>query len=131
MKKVCNELIHSFVETGLPLQDIVILYANRESVPDEVMNPGFFLRSVLPFEQGGDADAIRITSIQSYKGLEASAVVLLGIHEFSSGMSRGLFYVGASRAKTNLRVLLPDECGHLESVLPVISRLLDDGASVS
>jgi hypothetical protein len=131
LKKVVNELIHSFVETGLPLQEIVILYAKRESVPDEVMMPGFFLRSVLPFEQGGDADAIRITSIQSYKGLEARAVVLLGINEFTNGISRGLFYVGASRARTNLRVLLPDECRHLESVLPVISHLLDDGASES
>lgn len=128
LKKVVNELIHSFVETGLPLQDIVILYANRESVLDEVMKPGFFLRSVMPFEQGGDADAIRITSIQSYKGLEARAVVLLGIYEFASGISRGLFYVGASRARTNLRVLLPEECGHLESVLPAISHLLDNGA---
>jgi hypothetical protein len=131
LKKVVNELIHSFVETGLPLQDIVILYANRESVPEEVMKPGFFLRSVIPFEQAGGADAVRITSIQSYKGLEAKAVVLLGINEFSSGMSRGLFYVGASRARTNLRVLLPDECGHLESVLPAILRLLDDGAAMA
>jgi hypothetical protein len=127
LKKVVNELIHTFIEAGLPPSEIMILYAEREFVPEEAMRPGFFLRSVVPFDPSDStATCIRISSVHAYKGLEAKAIVLLGISDFASGVSRGLFYVGASRAKTNLRILLPEDCTHARNVMPLISDLLSD-----
>jgi len=103
----------------------VILYSENEAVPSEVKSPGFFLRKVSLFSPDFQSDdCIQISSIQAFKGLEAKAIVLLGIKEFQSGTSRGLFYVGASRAKTNLRVILHKDCDYAKSAIPRISEML-------
>jgi len=125
LKKVVNELVQSFSNAGIAASEIVILFADRDFVPDEVTRPGFFLRAVTTFSPDSPPDdCIQISSVQAYKGLEAKAVVLLGIKEFSSGTSRGLFYVGASRAKSNLRVILHKDCDHAKSAVPLISEIL-------
>jgi len=126
LKKVVNELIQSFLEAGLPLGEIVILYAASEYVPAEVMKPGFFLRVANTIEEPDFArrSGIQVCSVQGFKGLEARAVVLVGIGDLSTTMWRDLYYVGASRAKTNLRVLLPTSCEQVKSTLPEIMRLL-------
>ena len=130
LKKIVNELIQSFSEAGIPASEIVILFAERTSVPDDVTRPGFFLRAVTTFDpDSAPQDRIQLASIQAYKGLEAKAIVLLGIREFTSGASRGLFYVGASRAKTNLRVILNKDCDYAKTVIPFISEMLGSQAA--
>lgn len=125
LKKVVNELVQSFANADIPASEVVILFADKDFVPDEVMRPGFFLRAVSSFNPDNPPnDCVQISSVQAYKGLEAKAIVLLGIREFSSGSSRGLFYVGASRAKTNLRVILHKDCDHAKNVVPLISEIL-------
>lgn len=125
LKKVVNELVQSFANAGISASEIVILFADKDFVPDEITKPGFFLRSVTTFSPDTPpGDCIQLSSVQAYKGLEAKAIVLVGIREFSSGSSRGLFYVGASRAKTNLRVILHKDCDHAKTVIPMISEIL-------
>lgn len=126
LKKLVNELIQSFLETGLPLSDIVILYGSSEYVPSEIMKPGFFLRMPRAAEElnSQGTDTIQVCSVQGFKGLEGRAVVLVGISDFSSTAWRDIFYVGASRARTNLRVILPNTCQQVKSALPEIMKLL-------
>lgn len=50
------------------------------------------------------------TSIHSYKGLESPAVVLTDIDSLSDAKIENLFYVGVSRAKLNLTVLIDEKC---------------------
>ena len=135
IKKLVNELIQSFIETGLPLSDIVILYGSSEYLPSEVMKPGFFLRvpSVADDENSSVADSIKVCSVQGFKGLEGRAIVLVGIPELLSTAWRDIFYVGASRARTNLRVILPSTCQQVKLALPEIMDILHGvpaGASV-
>lgn len=108
-KEVVNKLIQSFVDARLDVSEIVVLYATNKFIPDEVLKPGFFLRRVnhVGSQEKNAVESIQLCSVQGYKGLEAKAIVLVGIEEISSNGWRELFYVGASRAKTNLRILLP------------------------
>ena len=126
LKKLVNELIQSFLETGLPLSDIVILYGSSEYVPAEIMKPGFFLRVPMVAEElySSGTDTIQVSSVQGFKGLEGRAVVLVGIPDLLSTAWREIFYVGASRAKTNLRIILPNTCQQVKSALPEIMNLL-------
>ncbi len=126
LKKLVNELIQSFIEADLPLSDIVILYGSSEYIPPEVMKPGFFLRiAVMANSQDyPSAERIQVCSVQGFKGLEGRAIVLVGIPDLSSTAWRDIFYVGASRARTNLRIILPSSCQQVKSALPGIMELL-------
>lgn len=49
-----------------------------------------------------DDRAIRFTTVQSFKGLENSIIIITDINELSSDWSRALLYVGMSRARQRL-----------------------------
>ena len=51
-------------------------------------------------------DVIRYTSIRLFKGLEAAAVIITDINDLSDFNSKSLLYIGMSRAKINLTMLL-------------------------
>ena len=52
--------------------------------------------------------AIGFATISSYKGLECDAVVLVDLQDLKSTMSSMQMYIGASRARVHLTVLLPE-----------------------
>ena len=60
----------------------------------------------------GDDDpsghAVRFATIGSYKGLEADAVIVADISDLESDVARQLLYVGLSRARAYLCVLLSE-----------------------
>ncbi len=134
LKKFVNELIQSFLETGLPLSDIVILFGSSEYLPPEVMIPGFFLRGAQAAKEldSSAVDCIQVSSVQGFKGLEGRAIVLVGITDLSSAAWREIFYVGASRARTNLRIILPNACQQVKSSLrEIMNMLLDDEVDIA
>jgi hypothetical protein len=55
-------------------------------------------------------DEIAYTSIYSFKGMESAAVVLTDIEDLSSGRSQALLYVGISRARVALVILMNEVC---------------------
>jgi superfamily I DNA/RNA helicase len=57
-----------------------------------------------------DQGKVRIGTIQSFKGLEADVVVLLGIDGSEHACSPANLYVGATRARTMLYVLYHQDC---------------------
>jgi hypothetical protein len=50
------------------------------------------------------------STASGFKGLENDAVIVVGIKEVDKEWSRGVAYVGMSRARTRLYVILTDEC---------------------
>jgi hypothetical protein len=132
LRKLVNELIQSFLDAKLPLSEIAILYGSSDYVPQEIMAPGFFLRTVRTTAEISPLqdDCIQVCSIQGFKGLEARAVVLVGIEDLTTTLWRDLFYVGASRAKTNLRIILPASCQEVKASLVAITELLMDKGTV-
>ena len=130
LKKVVNDLVSSFVDAGLPSSEIVLLTAEHSWLPEDVLAPGFFLRSVRQVEESdAEGNYLRYATIQAFKGLEARAVVLVGFDNFDFEASRELFYVGASRARGALRILLPEKCDHMQRAMPEIAKHLHASAT--
>ena len=50
------------------------------------------------------------STASGFKGLENDAVILVGIKDLEKEWSRGVVYVGMSRARTRLYVILTADC---------------------
>ena len=102
---------------------MAILTTDRAFLPSELTAAGFFLRPVGSPGPAGDPNAIRVSTVQAFKGLESTCVVLVGLTEIDSPAARRLIYVGGSRAKSVLKLLLPQSvAGSFQSLLPRIQE---------
>lgn len=63
-----------------------------------------------PIRQVGDAQTIPFSSIHAFKGLEAPAVIITDIDSLNDEKSRALLYVGMSRARIRLYMLMHESC---------------------
>ncbi len=128
LRKAVNQLIEDMSSLGASSRDIAILAVTRESLPDEVMTPGFFARPAVEIGTVTARDVVQVGTLQSFKGLEAMAIVLVGLEDIENLSSRQLAYVGGSRAKSFLRIMLPDYVqASVQQRLPEILALLDCG----
>lgn len=74
---------------------------------------------------GVGGDAVQFSTIQSFKGLENSVIVLIDMTELCSEKNRSLLYVGMSRARHRLFVLVAQSAktDYLSAVQNRISKL--------
>lgn len=90
--------------------------------------------------QQGDAAGLRafreersnevgFTSIHAFKGMEAPAVILTDIEEFQGILAEALLYVGMSRARQRLVMLMHERCRvpYLETVCKAFSSIAKKG----
>jgi len=125
LRTTVNSLLGDLEKGKLPPGDVVILTARRDMLREEIRQPGFFVRPVVAADAPAVANAIRMATVQSFKGLEASAIILTGFPDLDSQSVRRLLYVGGSRARVVLRLLLPDRCNaYVETSLPRILKAL-------
>ena len=125
LRKTVNKLISSMSDLSLQSRDIAVLAVRKASLPGELFEPGFFTWPVVEVGAVSKSDVVQVGTLQSFKGLEAMAVVLVGLENLETLSSRQLAYVGGSRAKSFLCIMLPD--GIEEAVqqrLPTILNLL-------
>ncbi len=104
------ETIKQHLQAGTAADDLVVLSPRRldKSCAARVRNGfGFVLldaheappaRSRLPI--------IRFATIQAFKGMESQAVIVCDLHSLSEGEPQSLLYVGLSRARLQLTLLL-------------------------
>lgn len=113
-----RKLLRSF-----PANQIVVLsmLGDRPTCVDETDGLLEGVR-LLPFrEEQADEAVIRYTSVHAYKGLEAAAVILTDIESIETDMAKSLVYVGMTRARIALVLLMN------EKVRPQYDRLLMEG----
>lgn len=117
-------------EKGLhAASDVVILTPDRAFLPDAIRETGTFVRPVLDDPNDADAGGIRVCTVHAFKGLEATCVVLVGLSRIDTAEARRLLYVGGSRAKSLLRVLLPVACeSQVQACMPGIIQALAETA---
>lgn len=63
-----------------------------------------------PIRQVQDGQTIPFSSIHAFKGLEAPAVIITDIENLSEEQSRALLYIGMSRARVRLFMLIHESC---------------------
>ena len=77
---------------------------------------------VVPFKEIGESvSAVRYASIHSFKGLEASAVIITDVEHIDDEQSKALLYVGMSRARVRLHILMN------ENLRATYDAMLDHG----
>lgn len=72
-----------------------------------------------------DTNAIRYCSVHAFKGLESAAVVLTDVEQIEGDQAKALLYVGMSRARIQLYILMHDR------VRPKYNAILDSGLKVA
>ena len=78
-----------------------------------------------PIRQVQDGQTIPFASIHAFKGLEAPAVIITDIDSLNDERSRALLYVGMSRARIRLFMLMHESCR------ASYDRILDAGLVMS
>lgn len=63
-----------------------------------------------PFRQMKSPEFIRYASIHAFKGLESSAVIITDVDNLDDERSQALLYVGMSRARARLYMLMYEKC---------------------
>lgn len=85
-----------------PPKSIVVLSSQKEKLENLVLSiPGKFRRL-----KEGDDSAVRFGTIQEFKGLEASSIILVEFED-GGGSVRDHFYIASTRATANFTFVLP------------------------
>ncbi|WP_019991385.1 nuclease-related domain-containing DEAD/DEAH box helicase [Rudanella lutea] len=109
-----EEVIRILVQQKVPLTKITILSAHR------------WERTFLDSEylNRKQKEGLALQTIHSYKGLENSVIILTGFNNLEDEIFRRLMYVGISRARVKLFIILDNE------QKPVFSRLIAGNSSL-
>lgn len=123
-KRALRELLEEWQEGGVDPNSIVILSPRKfdSSVASEDLGVNITVVDSSGRSPSTDPGVIPFSTIQAFKGLEGEAVVLVDINDIERDRSRGLLYVGASRARTLLAVVRSE--GTTEAFA---SRLVEQG----
>ncbi len=111
VRSTVNRLVAEFRAAMIPESHITVLIGKREPYEALVINElrGCIAQpQLLRADEIPDPRRIQVSTIQAYKGLEADAVVLLGIDNLAEQWQRKLFYVASTRARAVLEILLPE-----------------------
>jgi superfamily I DNA/RNA helicase len=119
-QRLLAQVIADLQRQGFAIDDIVILSPRRDSacVASTISEKSLQGR-MAPYDSAQRKGHFRYCSIQSFKGMEASAVIVTDIERVSQPEATALFYIAATRALHRL-VLLVDESAKphiLESLL--------------
>ncbi|QWD22489.1 hypothetical protein G6688_05075 [Polynucleobacter paneuropaeus] len=73
-----------------------------------------------------DENAIKYSTIRMFKGMESQAIVLTDIYDLQQDMSKALLYIGMSRAKISLVMLMDEKLksAYQELILSGLRRAL-------
>ncbi len=120
--KRIETLLKKLLGDGIPARKITVLSPKAEnnscfpalqklnSVKVEQISDSFF--------DDKSTDKITFATIHSFKGLENSIIVLTDAEDLLSDTARSLLYVGMSRAKQRLYMILPENLrGQYQSLL--------------
>jgi hypothetical protein len=110
LRKMVNGLLQELRKAEVAPAELVILTADTAFLPEMIYDAGFFSQPAASIKSATGESALRVATVQSFKGLEATAIVLIGLEDLDIPTSRGLLYVGGSRARSILRILLPRKC---------------------
>ena len=111
---------------GIPPKDIAILSPRRlenSDLADVESAAGFRISDLTDREpKRSGTTPIAFSTIQAFKGMESPAIIVVGIDSVDSDWMRTTLYVGMSRAKSMLTLMIhQDARGDVE-------RLLENGA---
>ena len=106
-------------------RDIVVLSMNPDATACMSAIASIAGLPTVPYSIADAEAAIRYASIRTFKGMEAPAVIVTDIERIDEEAAKALLYVGMSRARVQLLMLMH------ERVRPAYDRLLTSGLRVA
>ena len=135
LKKLVNRLVTDFRNADMDESNITILLAKRgdfEEAVKEVCATTVSRGEWLSPRKGIENNYVQISTIQAFKGLESDAVILAGFESLDPEYLRRLFYVGATRARSILEVMLPEDAAAIvEDKIGEILNIIHSSADLN
>jgi hypothetical protein len=122
LRSTINGIVGDLDQGRLPPGEVVILTPDCAYFQGDIRASGFFVRPVADYDGTDKGNCILLATVQAFKGLEASCVILVGFNDLESEATRRLLYVGGSRARTLLRLLVPHHVS--EEVQTCMTKIL-------
>lgn len=108
-RELVAEQLRRISTVGLLRGDLIVLSPRKLENSAAQSIPGFVVREV---KHAGEYSAVPgqvdFATIQSYKGMERNYVILTDIEDLSGEAAKSLLYVGMSRAKYGLSVMISE-----------------------
>lgn len=126
-KKILTEAIEKLLDDGISPEDIVILSPRRfeNSVASTISgSKGIGIHELRQSTRSEIHGGITFSTIHSFKGMESKVIVMCDVDAVDSAEPQSLLYVGMSRARSHLTVLLSD--GARSHIKEMTARKLRD-----
>lgn len=117
------QVLAALVHEGFSNNEIVVLSPKASKACASTISIAPWNDLLQPYGTSREG-AIRYCSIQSYKGLESTVVVVTDIERISTGHAQALFYVAITRALYRLILLIHDS-----AQIDIISLLASEGTT--
>lgn len=108
-----EKLLKKLTTEGVPAQRITVLSPKKT---DDSCFPELRKLSSINVEQVSDlffsdknADTVTFTTIHSFKGLENAVIILTDVEDLTNEKAKSILYVGMSRAKQRLYMILSEK----------------------
>ena len=110
-KNLIEKQINRITSGGVSRADIIILSAvsSAKAIAGELADDEVKRLDEACLTGKDTAEIVRYSTISAFKGLEADVVILTDINDFESDWWRSVLYVGMSRARVELVILLPEK----------------------
>lgn len=108
-KQILNEQLKKVADEGLPLNEMVILSPKKFENSCVKSLPGSSIKEIKTAnEVSATQKYFGFATVQSYKGMEGNYVLITDIEDLSSEVAKSLLYVGMSRARYGLILLISE-----------------------
>lgn len=108
-KKLLGEQLKKLSENKLPLNELIIVSPRKFENSCSNYFPGFTIREIKnTSEIVATQKFFGFATVQAYKGMESNYVLITDISDLTSEVSKSLLYVGMSRARYGLILLIAE-----------------------
>lgn len=108
-KKLLAEQLKKLSENKLPLHELIIVSPRKFENSCSNSLSGFTIREIKnTSEIAATQNFFGYATVQSYKGMESNYVVISDIEDLTSEVAKSLLYVGMSRARYGLILLIAE-----------------------
>jgi hypothetical protein len=108
-KQILSEQLNKVVFGGLPLNEMVILSPKRFENSCAKSLPGYSIKEIKTANEYSETQSyFGFATVQSYKGMESNYILITDIEDLSSQVAKSLMYVGMSRARYGLILLISE-----------------------
>ncbi|GMU85155.1 MAG: hypothetical protein AMXMBFR48_03970 [Ignavibacteriales bacterium] len=108
-KKLLSKLLSKLSENKLPLHELIIVSPRKFENSCSNSFSGFTIREIKSTSEiSATQNFFGFATVQSYKGMESNYVVITDIEDLTSEIAKSLLYVGMSRARYGLTLLIAE-----------------------